>query len=126
MSIKLSIKRAFWARESMMIKTASISETRQQLSIFLNWIKDCQTDVVIQNRGKAEAVIIPIADYELLQEARERQRRQQALDELKQIALEMRAHTPVLSQVEADELADEIMNEAVNNLIQQGIVTFQE
>lgn len=51
-----------------MIKTVSVSETRQQLSAFLNWVKENRQDVVIQNRGQAEAVIIPYDDYALLQE----------------------------------------------------------
>ena len=115
------------------MKTASISETRQKLSSLLNWIKNSQNDVVIQNRGQAEAVIIPIADYELLQEARERRRRQQAVDELRQIAQEVNARNnrtkcrkPRLTQDEAQEIADAITDEAINNLVNKGQVIFQE
>lgn len=109
-----------------MNKIASVSETRQQLSVFLNWIKESQEDVVIQNRGTAEAVLIPIADYELLQEARERQRRQQAVAELRQIAREVGARNSQLSQAEVDNIADEVMAETIDTLNQQGKVTFQE
>jgi prevent-host-death family protein len=108
------------------MKTVSVSETRQQLSSFLNWIKNNQNDVVIQNRGQAEAVLIPYADYELLQDARERRRRQQALDELRRIALAVNADNEQMSAAEAEEIAEEIVAEAVNNLQQQGKVTFQE
>ncbi|MBE2223325.1 MAG: type II toxin-antitoxin system Phd/YefM family antitoxin [Anaerolineae bacterium] len=109
-----------------MYKTASVSETRQQLSVFLNWIKDSQEDVVIQNRGAAEAVLIPIADYELLQEARERQRRQHAIAELRKIAQDIGARNPQLSQAEADDIANEVMAETIDNLRQQGKVNFQD
>ncbi len=101
-----------------MIKTVSVSETRQQLSSFLNWIRDNQNDVVIQNRGQAEAVIIPYEDYALLQDAREQRRRQMALDELRQIALAVSANNEQMTAVEADELADEIVREAIENLSQ--------
>lgn len=101
-----------------MIKTVSVSETRQQLSAFLNSVKEKRQDVVIQNRGQAEAVIIPYADYALLQEARERQRRQAALDELQQIAQEVQARNAPMTAVAADELAAEIVREAIETLSQ--------
>lgn len=99
-----------------MIKTVSVSETRQQLSAFLNWVKENRQDLVIQNRGQAEAVIIPYDDYALLQEARERQRRQAALDELQQIAQAVQARNADMRAEEADEAADEIVREAIENL----------
>lgn len=98
------------------MRTASVSETRQQLSSFLNWIKGNRKDVVIENRGQAEAVIIPFADYDLLQEARERRRRQQAVAALKQIALEVSGRNEAMSEAEAQEVADELTTEAINNL----------
>ena len=109
-----------------MVKTVSVSEIRQQLSSFLNWVKTNQRDVVIQNRGRAEAVIIPIADYELLQEARQRRIRQQAVDELRQIAQAVGAANEGLSADEAQEIAAEVVSEAVGALRQQNKVVFQE
>jgi prevent-host-death family protein len=108
------------------MKSASISETRQQLSALLNRVKKSREDVVIQNRGQAEAVIIPYADYALLQEAREKRRRQQAIAELHQIARDIEAQNEPLTDEEAAALADEVVQEAVANLKAQGKVTFQE
>lgn len=99
-----------------MMKTVSVSETRQQLSAFLSWVKDNQNDVVIQNRGQAEAVIIPYDDYALLQQAREQRRRQLALDELQQIALAVHADNEAMTAVTASALADEVVREAIGNL----------
>lgn len=107
------------------MRTASVSETRQQLSSFLNWIKGNRKDVVIENRGQAEAVIIPFADYDLLQEARERRRRQQAVMALKQIALEVSGRNEAMSEGEAQEVADELTTEAITNLAGQGKLLFQ-
>jgi prevent-host-death family protein len=107
------------------MKTASVSETRQQLSILLNQIKKSREDVVIQNRGRAEAVIIPFADYELLQEAREQRRRRQAIAELHQIAREIEAQNETLSEQEANTIAEEIVSDAIKNLADQKKVAFQ-
>ena len=109
-----------------MTKTVSVSETRQKLSSFLNWVKNSQNDVVIQNRGQAEAVIIPFADYELLQEARERRRRQEAVAELREIAEEVNARNKRMTEDEAQEIAAAITDEAISNLANKGQVKFQE
>lgn len=108
------------------MKAASISETRQQLSALLNRVKKSREDIVIQNRGQAEAVIIPYGDYTLLQEAREKRRRQQAIAELQQIARDIEAQNEPLTDEETEALADEVTKEAVENLKAQGKVTFQE
>lgn len=63
-------------------------------------------------------MIIPYEDYALLQDAREQRRRQMALDELRQIALAVSANNEQMTAVEADELADEIVREAIENLSQ--------
>ncbi len=102
------------------MKTASISETRQNLSALLNWIKGNRQDIVIQNRGEAEAVMIPFADYELLQEARERRRRQQAIAELRQIAQTVGDRNANMSPATAAELADAVTREAIKNLVAPG------
>lgn len=98
------------------MKTASISQTRQNLSNFLTLVKDNQQDIIIQNRGEAEAVMIPFADYGLLQEARERKRRQQAIAELRQIAQMVGERNASLSTEDAQKIADEITREAIHNL----------
>ncbi len=108
------------------MKTASVTETRQNLSSFLAWIKRNQNDVVIQNRGHAEVVMIPIDDYALLQEARERRRRAQAVQELKKIAQEIGARNEEMSEDQALETADQISREAIDNLVRKGKVTFQD
>lgn len=107
------------------MRTASVSETRQQLSSFLNWIKGNRKDVVIENRGQAEAVIIPFADYDLLQEARERRRRQQGVAGLKQLAMEVSGRNENMTVAEAEAVAAELTSEAINNLAEQGKVLFQ-
>lgn len=108
------------------MKTASVSETRQNLSPLLNWIKETNKDVVIQNRGEAEAVIIPISDYELLREARENRRRREAIAELMRIAAEVGKQNEGLSAAETAVIADEITREALGSLITQGKVKFQD
>ena len=118
LSITMSIRQIEGARyeELILMKTASVSQTRQNLSNFLNLVKDNQQDIIIQNRGEAEVVMIPFADYALLQEARERKRRQQAIAELRQIAQMVGERNADLSTEDAQKIADEITREAIHNL----------
>ncbi len=83
-------------------------------------------DVVIQNRGRPEAVIISYEDYEILQEARENERRKKAIQALQQIAEEVGNRNTSLSEKESEKLADEITREAVDGLVKKGTVRFQE
>lgn len=108
------------------MKSASVSETRQQLSALLNQVKKSHEDVIIQNRGQAEAVIIPFADYELLQAAREKRRRQQAIAELHQIARKIEAQNETISEQKADTIAEEVVTETIKSLIDQKKVAFQD
>lgn len=107
------------------MKTVSVSEAREQLSSVINWAAENQDDVVIQNRGQARAVIIPYTDYQLLQAAREQQRKQAAIAELQQIADEVRRRNQEMSSTEADAVGDAITREALDGLIAQSKVVFE-
>ena len=107
------------------MKRVSISEAREQFSTFVKMANEGKYDVVIQNRGRPEAVLIPYADYEMLKEAREIERRKKAIQALKQIAQEVGERNQDLSVQDVEQLADEVTREAIDNLVQQGNVTFQ-
>lgn len=126
LSITLTMLSAIFKDYSELMTTVSISETRQQLGTFLNRVTKDKEDVIIQNRGQSEAVIIPFADYALLQEARERKRRQKAVAELKRIAAEVGAKNQEMTTAEADAISDEISREAIGRLVNQSKVAFGE
>jgi prevent-host-death family protein len=108
------------------MKAVSVSEAREQFSSFINWTAQNQDDVIIQNRGQAKAVLIPYADYRLLQIAREQQRQKEAIEELKQIAQAVRSRNQMMTPGEAERVADEVTREAIDGLMAQGKVVFEE
>lgn len=108
------------------MRAVSVSEAREQFSSFINWTAQNQDDVVIQSRGQAKAVLIPYVDYGLLQIAREQQRKKEALEELKQIAQEVRSRNQTITPSEAEQIADEVTREAIAGLMAQGNVVFEE
>ncbi len=105
---------------------ASVSETRQQLSQFLRAIKAGGEEVVIQNRGKAEGVLISYEDYAILQAARIREQRQAALDNLQRLAEARAPYNADLSETEVEALADEVTRSAIDALVEEGLVHFQD
>lgn len=107
------------------MKRVSISEAREQFSAVIKLAKQGKDDVVIQNRGQPEAVIISYSDYEILQQARENERVKKAIQALQQIAEEVGDSTQ-MTQQEADRLADEITREAVDRMVEKGTVRFRE
>lgn len=109
-----------------MSKTVSVSEAREQLSAFIRWAKENRDDVIIQNRGRSEAVIISYQDYELLQQARGQEQRQAALSMLQELAQTVRTRNEELDDDEAERLSDELTREAVRSLADKGKVKFQQ
>lgn len=107
------------------MKTVSISEAREQFSSVINWAEKNNDDVIIENRGRAKAVLIPFADYELLQEAREKQRKAAAIAELKQIAAEVRSRVKNINADKAEALADEVTREAISSITENGDINFE-
>ena len=110
---------------NIMSKTVSVSEAREQLSAFIRWAKDNRDDVIIENRGKAEAVIISYEDYSLLTSARKRQMEQEALAKLSELAEQIRLRNQDLDEEQVDALADEVTRDAVRSLADQGKIKFQ-
>ena len=109
------------------MKTISISEAREQLSSLIKIAKDGEDDVVIQNRGRPEVVVISYADYELLKKARENERRKEAIEALRNIACEVGdRNREIVDEQEIEEVADSITREAINTLAQKGDVSVQE
>jgi prevent-host-death family protein len=108
------------------MKTVSISEAREQFSAVVKLAQQGKEDVVIENRGRPEAVIISYSDYEVLQQARENERRKKAIQALQRIADEVGSRNKDMSEEEADRVADEITREAIDNMVKKGTVSFQK
>jgi prevent-host-death family protein len=108
------------------MKTLSISEAREQFSAVVKLAKQGKDDVVIENRGRPEAVIISYSDYGVLQQAREDERVKMEIQALQRIADEVGSRNKDMSEEEADKLANEITREAIENMVNKGTVSFQK
>jgi prevent-host-death family protein len=108
------------------MRTVSISEARERFAAMVKWASKNRDDVIIQKRGRSEVVLIPYADYELLMKAREEDRRKAAIAELKVIAEAVGRRNKAMDVEEADSIADSITREAIENLVKEGKISFQD
>lgn len=107
------------------MRTISVTTAREQFSSVINWAEQNQADVIVQNRGKTKAIIIPVVDYELLQEARALRKKRKAIEALKKVAQEVRAANPDVTSEEADRIGRDVTRDAVESLVAKGKIAFE-
>jgi prevent-host-death family protein len=108
-----------------MPKTVSVSEAKNKLSAMLRWAVEQGDEIVVESRGEPKAVILPYEEYEELLLFREKTRRRAALKQLETLAEQMQARNADLSPEEAEQLAEEISQETVQRMVEEGKVRFQ-
>lgn len=109
-----------------MSKAVSVTEAKAKLSELVAWASENDDTVVIENRGKPAALIVPFSYDEALQALKEKKRRQAVLARLEKLANKVRAQNPDLSTDEADAVADAITRDALDNLQNTGKLSFSE
>lgn len=102
----------------------STSEAKAKLSSFLQQVAKNREEVIIQNRGAPQAVLVPYSVYEQFCTWREQNRRQRALDELQELADAIQTRNRDLSETEAEELADRFSREVIGEMIAEGKIKY--
>jgi prevent-host-death family protein len=85
-----------------MFKTISSSDLRAQLKRVLNEVGYGQTEYVVEKSGEATAAIISMADFELLQAAKQ----QQTAASLQEVVAKMRQRSQAIDPAELTELIE--------------------
>lgn len=108
-----------------MPKTTSVSEAKNKLSAMMQWAVEHGDGVVIESRGQPMAVIVSFGEYEELMALRERERRRQALAQLEELTSRVQARNADLNDEEAEALADEIVRETIERMVEKETVRFK-
>ncbi len=82
-------------------------------------------EVVIRRRGRPVAVMLSYEDYLNLQTLREKARREEALARLRALAREVRAQNEGLTPEDSQALAEELVSEAIESLVEKDQVRFE-
>ena len=109
-----------------MSRAVSTREAQNRLSALIGWVNEHNDAVIVENRGVPTAVLISHAEYEALQGAKEQQRRQQLLAEMRQLRSHVSARNADLGEDEAENLADEVTGASVDSLVERGVVRFEQ
>ena len=108
-----------------MSTTVSATEAKVRLGTFLERASRRGEEVIIESRGRPQAVLISVAEYEELRLLREAERRRKALERLDALADELAARNNDLSEADADQLAGRAVRDAVTTLENKGAVRFR-
>lgn len=108
-----------------MARSISATEAKNRLGAYLKEASVNGEDVVIENHGRPQAVLIPYDAYREIAAERDRQRRLKAIDELEALAVEVRARNADLTDEEAEAIAEEISQAAIDNLVRRGVLRFE-
>lgn len=101
------------------MKTVTATEAKNRLGSYLGDVSRGEGDVVIENHGKPMAVLVSYDDYRDLREVQVRQRRREAMEELRRLRAEVRAVNQDLTEEEADAIAEEIGSEAIARVMER-------
>jgi uncharacterized protein len=90
------------------MKTVSATEAKNRLGALIGDVVGGDGDVIIENHGTPRAVLVSYAHYRELLDARENQKRREAMDALWRLRAEVRAKNEDLDEEAADRLIEEI------------------
>jgi prevent-host-death family protein len=108
-----------------MPKTVSVSEAKNKLSAMLQWAVEHGDEVVVESRGEPKAVIVPYEDYQELMALKKKARRREALQQLEELATQLQAGNADLTPEEVEKLAEEVSQETIQRMVEEGKVNFQ-
>ena len=110
-----------------MPKTVSASEAKNRLGAVVSWVLSNQDQVIIESHGEPTVVVISYAEYEKLVGIKEQQRRQDAIQKLRELRERVRAQNQdITTDEQAMEIADRFVREVIDDMVKEGKIKFEE
>ncbi len=100
-----------------MPKTVTATEAKTNFDAMLEWTVTEKDQIVVQSHGQPKAAIINYADYTQYITLKEKNRREQAWQEMESLRKEVSARNTDLSEEEIYALADFITGDTINSMI---------
>jgi prevent-host-death family protein len=111
-------------RSMIMTLNVSTSEAKAKLSSFVQQVVGNREEVIIENRGAPQAVLISYGSYEQYSKWRDQNRRQRALEELQELADSIQSRNQDLSETETDEMADRLSRDVIDEMVADGKINY--
>jgi prevent-host-death family protein len=91
----------------------------------MEWAVEHGEEVIVESRGEPKVAILSYAEYQEFLAFREKERRREVLRQLEGLAEQIWADTADLSAEEVEQLADEISQETIQRMINEGKIRYQ-
>jgi prevent-host-death family protein len=105
--------------EDPMPRTITATEAKNRLGAYLRAVADDDEEIVIENHGRPQAVLVPYESYRTILDERDRNRRLEAVARLEALAARVRTRNDDLTEEQADELAQEIRDLALTQMMER-------
>lgn len=108
-----------------MSKTVSATTAKSNFGALVESVEGGE-QVIVENRGEPVAAIVSIADFADLERLRREERRRLAIAEIKRIRAEVQAQNADLTEDEAEDFIQRLIDATMDSMIAKGIVRFKE
>lgn len=107
-----------------MVRTISATEAKVNFGAVSRQVIETDEPVIVESHGQPKVAIVPVEQLDRLHELEGRERRQVALENLRQLQDELATRNQDLTEEQADAIADELVRAAVDSLFERGIVRY--
>jgi prevent-host-death family protein len=109
-----------------MVRTISATEAKVNFGAVTQQVIDDGEPVVVENHGQPRVAIIPVRQLDRLAELEEQERRRAWLERVRALRTRVREKNQDLTDEQAEQIADEIVRDAVDALYEKGIVRYAD
>ena len=109
-----------------MVSTISATEAKVNFGAVTQQVIDDGEPVVVENHGQPRVAIVPVQQLERLVELEEQERRRAWLERVRALRARVREKNQDLTDKQAEQIADEIVRDAVDALYEKGIVRYAD
>ncbi len=109
-----------------MVRTISATEAKVNFGAVARRVVEDDEPVVVANHGQPTVAIIPAERLDRLNELEEQEKRRIALERIRRVQESVSARNRDLTPEQADAIAEELVDDAVNALFEKGIVRYAE
>lgn len=108
-----------------MSKTISANEAKNRLGTWIALVNDDDTEVIIERHGKPRAVIMSFESFEAVKALREKQRRAEAVRDLRALREEVSSRNRDLTEEQIEEIANRFSHDVIDDLVADGKISFE-
>jgi len=100
-----------------MVRTISATQAKTGFGALVESIARGEGDVIVENRGAAQVVILSASRYQKLEQLEVENRRNEAVKALRRLRTEIQAQNPDMTEALADDIAQRASNDIAEAIV---------